>query len=52
MKVHRLLFRLRAGVSFWWSAAGEKQRVLAVDWIDAIESGFLIVCDRCRALPF
>jgi hypothetical protein len=30
----------------------EEQKVLAVDWIHAVESGFFIVCDRCRALPF
>ena len=29
-----------------------EQKMLAVDWIHAAESGFFIVCDRCRALPF
>ena len=37
----------------WRLAKGfAEEKVLAVDWIHAVESGFSIVCDRCRALPF
>ena len=46
---------VRAGAFLWAGTrfdGCEGRKVLAVDWIHAVESGFLIVCDRCRSLPF